>query len=149
HTFTENASDAIKAKQGRDANTMREKYNYVHQVGKYIMEEINGLNLQQLKRNTENYAALSRNNIIVQKANLIMIIDILILSCFIILNITYKMTDPIIKLSNLAEEISKGNFDVDEVIVTSEDEIKIMAVAFNKMKLNVRNYIRNFTVNPK
>ena len=56
HTFTENASDAIKAKQGRDANTMREKYNYVHQVGKYIMEEINGLNLQQLKRNTENYA---------------------------------------------------------------------------------------------
>lgn len=142
HTFTENASDAIKAKQGRDANTMREKYNYVHQVGKYIMEEINGLNLQQLKRNTENYAALSRNNIIVQKANLIMIIDILILSCFIILNITYKMTDPIIKLSNQAEEISKGNFDVDEVIVTSEDEIKIMAVAFNKMKLNVRNYIK-------
>ena len=70
HTFTENASDAIKAKQGRDANTMREKYNYVHQVGKYIMEEINGLNLQQLKRNTENYATLSRNNIIVQKANL-------------------------------------------------------------------------------
>ena len=52
------------------------------------------------------------------------------------------MTDPIIKLSNLAEEISKGNFDVDEVIVTSEDEIKIMAVAFNKMKLNVRNYIK-------
>ena len=46
-----------------------------------------------------------------------MIIDILILSIFIILNITYKMTDPIIKLSNLAEEISKGNFDVDEVIV--------------------------------
>ena len=30
---------------------------------------------------------------------------------------------------------------MDEVIVTSEDEIKIMAEAFNKMKSSVRNYI--------
>jgi len=141
NTFTENAEDAIYAKQGRDANTMREKYNYVHQVGKYIMEEIQGLNLQQLKQNTEYYSALARNNIIVQKANIVLIVDILVLSCMIILNITYKMTDPIVKLSQSAEEISKGNFDVDEVIVTSEDEIKIMAEAFNKMKSSVRNYI--------
>ena len=70
-TFTENAEDAIYAKQGRDANTMREKYNYVHQVGKYIMEEIQGLNLQQLKQNTEYYSALARNNIIVQRANFV------------------------------------------------------------------------------
>ncbi len=141
-TFTENAEDAIYAKQGRDANTMREKYNYVHQVGKYIMEEIQWLNLQQLEQNTEYYSALARNNIIVQKANLVMIVDILVLSCIIIFYITYKMTDPIMKLSQSAEEISKGNFDVDEVIVTSEDEIKIMAEAFNKMKSSVRNYIQ-------
>jgi two-component system sensor histidine kinase YesM len=140
-TFTENAEDAIYAKQGRDANTMREKYNYVHQVGKYIMEEIQGLNLQQLKQNTEYYSALARNNIIVQRANFVLIVDILVLSCIIILYITYKMTDPVVKLSQSAEEISKGNFDVDEVIVTSEDEIKIMAEAFNKMKSSVRNYI--------
>ncbi len=141
-TFTENAESAIYAKQGRDANTMRERYNYVHQVGKYIMEEIQGLNLQQLKQNTEYYSAMARNNNIVQKANLVMIVDILVLSCIIIFYITYKMTDPIMKLSQSAEEISKGNFDVDEVIVTSEDEIKIMAEAFNKMKSNVRNYIK-------
>jgi two-component system sensor histidine kinase YesM len=140
-TFTENAEDAIYAKQGRDANTMREKYNYVHQVGKYIMEEIQGLNLQQLKQNTEYYSALARNNIIVQRANFVLIVDILVLSCIIILYITYKMTDPVVKLSQSAEEISKGNFDVDEVIVTSEDEIKIMAEAFNKMKSSVRTYI--------
>ena len=141
-TFTEQAEDAIYAKQGRDANTMREKYTYVHQVGKYIMEEIQWLNLQQLEQNTEYYSALARNNIIVQKANLVMIVDILVLSCIIIFYITYKMTDPIMKLSQSAEEISKGNFDVDEVIVTSEDEIKIMAEAFNKMKSSVRNYIQ-------
>lgn len=141
-TFTENAEDAISAKQGRDANTMREKYNNVHQTGKYIMEEIQRLNLRQLEQNTEYYSALSRNNIIAGKANLVMIIDIIVLSCIIILYITYKMTDPIMKLSQSAEEISKGNFDVDEVIVTSEDEIKVMAEAFNKMKSSVRNYIK-------
>lgn len=141
-TFTESAKDAINAKQGRDANTMREKYNYAHQTGKYIMEEIQQLNLKQLERNTEYYSALSRNNIIVGRANLVMIVDIIVLSCIIILYITYKMTDPIVKLSHSAEEISKGNFDVDEVTVTSEDEIKVMAEAFNKMKSSVRNYIK-------
>lgn len=140
-TFSEYAEEAINAKQGRDTNTIREKYNYVHQTSKYILEEIQELNLKQLKRNTEYYSALSRSNIVVERANLIMIIDILILSCIIILYITYKMTDPIMKLSHSAEEISKGNFDVDEVIVTSNDEIKVMAVAFNKMKSSVRNYI--------
>ncbi|MGE5613208.1 MAG: sensor histidine kinase [Bacillota bacterium] len=141
-TFTENAEEAIGAKQGRDANAMRENYNYVHQTSKYIMEEIQQLNLKQLERNTEYYSALSRNNIIVGRANLVMIIDIIVLSCIIILYITYKMTDPIVKLSHSAEEISKGNFDVDEVTVTSEDEIKVMAEAFNKMKSSVRNYIK-------
>lgn len=140
-TFSENAAEAIDAKQGRDANAIREKYNEVHLTGKYILEEIQELNLQQLKRNTEYYAALAKNNIVVEKANLVLIIDILVLSCIIILYITYKMTDPIMKLSHSAEEISKGNFDVDEVIVTTDDEIKVMAVAFNKMKASVHNYI--------
>lgn len=140
-TFSQNAAEAIEAKQGRDANAIREKYIEVHQTGKYILEEIQELNLQQLKRNTEYYAALSRNNIIVEKANIVMIIDILVLSCIIIFYITYRMTDPIMKLSHSAEEISKGNFDVDEVIVASDDEIKVMAEAFNKMKASVHNYI--------
>lgn len=140
-TFSESAAEAIDAKQGRDANAIREKYNEVHQTGKYILEEIQELNLQQLKRNTEYYAALSRNNVIVERANLVLIVDILVLSGIIILYITYKMTDPIMKLSHSAEEISKGNFDVDEVIVTSDDEIKVMAVAYNKMKASVHNYI--------
>lgn len=140
-TFSVNADEAINAKQGRDAITIRQKYNDVHQTGQYIMEEIRQLNLQQLKRNTAYYVALSKNNVIVEKANLVMIIDILVLSCIIIFYITYKMTDPIMKLSHSAEEISKGNFDVEEVLVTTEDEIKVMAVAFNKMKASVRNYI--------
>ncbi|GMQ65089.1 sensor histidine kinase [Vallitalea maricola] len=52
------------------------------------------------------------------------------------------MTEPIIKLSHNAEEIAKGNFDIDEVIVSTEDEIKVMAVAFNKMKSNIKEYIK-------
>ena len=107
-TFSVSANEAINAKQGRDADTVRQKYNDVHQTGQYIMEEIQQLNLQQLKRNTEYYSALSKNNAIVEKANLVMIIDILVLSCIIVFYITYKMTDPIMKLSHAAEEISKG-----------------------------------------
>lgn len=140
-TFSMSADEAINAKQGRDTDTIRQKYNDVHLTGQYIMVEIEQLNLQQLKRNTAYYVALSKNNIIVERANLVMIIDIMVLSCIIVFYITYKMTDPIMKLSHAAEEISKGNFDVEEVVVTTDDEIKVMAEAFNKMKASVRNYI--------
>ncbi len=139
--FNENAEEAISAKYARDANTIREKYNNVHTAGKYVMEEMQGLNLQFLKSNTEYYITLSKNNMVSEKANLIMIIDILVLSFIIILYTTYKMTDPIVRLSFAAEEISKGNFDSDEVIATSEDEIKVLVKAFNKMKTSVRSYI--------
>ena len=148
-TFSVSANEAINAKQGRDADTVRQKYNDVHQTGQYIMEEIQQLNLQQLKRNTEYYSALSKNNAIVEKANLVMIIDILVLSCIIVFYITYKMTDPIMKLSHAAEEISKGNFDVEEVHVTTDDEIKVMAVAFNKMKNSVKIILKHYTVSQK
>lgn len=141
HTFNEYADEAINAKQARDANTIREKYNDFHNTGKYILDEIQDLNLELLKSNTEYYVALSANNAVSEKANLIMIIDILVLSVILILYITYKMTDPIVKLSFAAEEISKGNFYSDEIIATSDDEIKVLVKAFNKMKTSVRNYI--------
>ncbi len=141
YTFNENAYEAINAKQARDANTIRDKYNNFNNTGKYIMEEIHALNLQLLKSNTEYYVTLSANNMVSEKANLIMIIDILVLSFIIILYTTYKMTDPIVKLSSAAEEISKGNFYSEEIIATSEDEIKVLVKAFNKMKTSVKNYI--------
>lgn len=60
-TFSMSADEAINAKQGRDTDTIRQKYNDVHLTGQYIMVEIEQLNLQQLKRNTAYYVALSKN----------------------------------------------------------------------------------------
>jgi two-component system sensor histidine kinase YesM len=51
------------------------------------------------------------------------------------------MTKPIIKLAHSAEEMSKGNFDADDVVVHSEDELSVMANAFNTMKHSIRKYI--------
>ena len=141
-TFTESSNRAVYARRGRDINTSRENYVEAHSTARYIMEEIEKLNLEQLETNTQYYLALSRNMAKVQKVNGIMIVDSIVLGAIIILYITYKMTDPIIKLSHSAEEISKGNFETQEVMVSSKDEIKVMAEAFNKMKESIRNYIK-------
>jgi two-component system, sensor histidine kinase YesM len=58
-----------------------------------------------------------------------------------ILYITYNITRPIEDLSKAAGEIAKGNFDTEEIVVTTEDEYKVMADAFNKMKHSIKEYV--------
>jgi sensor histidine kinase YesM len=51
------------------------------------------------------------------------------------------MTKPIINLAHSAREMSKGNFNADDVEVSSQDELGIMANAFNAMKHSIKQYI--------
>lgn len=139
--YVEEASKAVTAKRGRDIEGYILAYKNAKEHKEYINMYIEKLNIKQIQDNTEKYQPLKKNIKKVQISNMIMVIDIIILSVFIIFNITYKMTKPIILLSHSAEEISKGNFTTKEIIVTSDDEIKIMIEAFNKMKLNIQNYI--------
>lgn len=72
--------------------------------------------------------------------NIIIIIGILaILTTFIIsFYISKKITSPITKLSNLAEEYGKGNFAIRSQI-DSKDEVGELSVEFNQMAENIIN----------
>lgn len=72
--------------------------------------------------------------------NIIILIGILaILTTFIIsFYISKKVTSPIIKLSNLAEEYGKGNFAIRSQI-DSKDEVGELSVEFNQMAENIIN----------
>lgn len=67
-----------------------------------------------------------------------MIGAILVFNTVFILRMTFKTTQPIISLAKAANEISKGNYNVEEVKVSSNDEIGIMAEAFNRMAESIR-----------
>jgi sensor histidine kinase YesM len=78
---------------------------------------------------------------LVQMINIAVIFGVILFNLVFIILITYKTTKPIIKLSQAADEISRGNFDVPRVDFDTEDEISVMASAFNKMASSIKDHI--------
>lgn len=133
--------EAINAKRGRNIDAYTEAYTNASQIEGYIQEYIAKIQLNQIKENAISYQIVKNKISELQKTNMVLIIDVLLFSILMIIILTYRMTEPIIRLANSADEISRGNFEVEEIVVTSHDEIKIMATAFNKMRESIKRYI--------
>jgi len=58
---------------------------------------------------------------------------------------SYKITNPIRKLSGLAEKIALGDLDVKLENIKGNDEIGELAGIFNKMVLDLKKYIKDIT----
>lgn len=132
---------AVEAKRMVYADKYMERYAEANRITGYIQTYADRLNLSILDVNTAQYLSMSDNLNKLRTTNFVLIIAVILLNVFIISYLTYKMTRPIIKLAHSAEEMSKGNFEADDVEVSSEDELSIMANAFNAMKHSIRKYI--------
>ncbi len=132
---------AIDTRRARDPAYISH-YDLANKTMGYIRSYSDALNIRQLQKNTTLYQNQSRYMGWLKTASIVMIADLIILSVLLVLYMTYKMTDPILKLARASEEISKGNFDTPEIPVTGEEELRVMAQAFNGMKNSIRTYIR-------
>ncbi len=132
---------AVEAKRVGNADEYIARYAEANRITGYIRTYTDRLNLNILNINTNQYLGMSENLNKLRTTNLILIISVILLNILVISYLTYNMTKPIIKLAHSAEEMSKGNFDAEDVEVYSQDELSIMANAFNTMKHSIRNYI--------
>ncbi len=132
---------AVKAKRMGSADEYIARYAEANQITGYIRTYTDRLNLNILNVNTTQYLGISGNLNKLRTTNLVLIISVILLNMLVISYLTYNMTKPIIKLAHSAEEMSKGNFGTEDVEVYSQDELSIMANAFNAMKHSIRNYI--------
>lgn len=135
------ADSAINAKRGRDIDAYTEAYTQATRIEGYIQEYIAKIQLNQIKENAIRYQVVKNRISELQKTNVVLIVDVLLFSILIIIIVTYRMTEPIIRLAHSADEISSGNFEVEEIVVSSHDEIKVMATAFNKMRESIKKSI--------
>ena len=49
---------------------------------------------------------------------------------------------PVTKLSHIADEISKGNLEVEDVAANGNDEISVLAGSFNRMHRSLKQAIK-------
>lgn len=139
--YLQQADFAIEAKRGRDINSCNERYKKAKEISNNIDYYIKQLNFNQFNASTEKYFYMSGKIKTLQYLNIAIIALNLLFNIVLIFWFTSKMSVPIVNLAKSAEEISKGNFDTENVVVNTKDEIKVMADAFNAMKDNIKNHI--------
>lgn len=139
--YLDKSNLSITQKRERNVKEYTETYKTASLTKSYVLEYITELNMRQFGRNASNYITMSKQIETLKKITLVLIVDLILLSICIVYVMSYQMIRPIIKLSHSAEDIAKGHFDTEEIVVQSDDELKILAISFNKMKNNIKAYI--------
>lgn len=132
-TYLDETDAAVKYKRGTNIDGYNEKFNDASTVYGYINNYIDKLKIYEFQENNENYVQLDSKLNALQFFSIIVIIAAVIGNVVLILLFAFSLTEPILKLSKAANQIAEGNFDLPEVKVNSNDEIKTLAVAFNRM----------------
>jgi sensor histidine kinase YesM len=140
-SYIEETKEAEKAKRGRNVEVYSEHYNRSNEISGYIEFYIEELSLKYFENDTNFYKKLSAKLRFAQNMNVLLITISVSINILLVIVFTMRLRKPIITLSKSAMEISKGNFNVEEVKVETEDEMKIMADAFNKMVLDMKNHV--------
>ncbi|CDI48498.1 HAMP domain-containing sensor histidine kinase [Clostridium tetani] len=128
----------------KTAFTGKSAFSIINYENNYIVAfsfpiNIDGKNLC-IMRYSKDYSylfELNRNLLGITKR---VILIIFILTCVFTILLSTKITIPIVKLSKVTKEISKGNFDLD-VNINSSDEIGELGENFNLMKCKIKEQI--------
>lgn len=142
--YLEIADQTIEAKRGRNVEKYRTRYESATQMYDYINTYIYSLNNQQFKYNSENYAELSHAFRLFETVGFMAIILVIITNVVIITRLVGTLISPLKALAKSADEVAKGNFEVELSDVQTQDEIGVVGRAFNQMVASIREYIERF-----
>lgn len=132
---------AIKAKGGRISSKYISHFQRSEQISNYIKLYDNMLLENKLQVGSVKYENINKKMNIISYINVIIIIASIFVNICIALISTYKLMKPIRELSNSAEKIAEGDFDIELNQTHTGDETDILASAFIKMVKSIREYI--------
>lgn len=134
-------NQAIVAKRGRNVEKYKLRYENAAELYDYINMYIYSLNNGLLKNNSSNYETLSRSLQYLETISTAIMLMVALSSVVLITMVTRTITSPLKVLASTANQVAKGNFDVELVKVTTKDEVGVVSTAFNKMVVSMQDYI--------
>ena len=141
-TYLEKAGNTIDAKRGRKIRQYNEGYGQTKRIYEYLQSNISGVNTTVFLENSHNYSILRVSMKSFIGISMLLLLGVMITAIMWIIFVTGNITRPLIRLANAANEIAKGNMEVDFPIVETGDEISTVAKACNKMIDSIRVYIQ-------
>lgn len=140
-SYSQASNSAVKAKRSRNINAYKSSYEEATKLYNYLNAYIYSLNNVQFKDNSTSYNNLHKTFGMLESLAIFNLAATIILNIIITVLITRSITNPLKQLSSYADDISRGNFDIPSIEITSHDEISTVTAAFNQMVISIREYI--------
>ncbi len=144
--YREQGDEAISYKRSRNVAKYYASYERSVQIKGFIHDYIDQLNNRQLNRNSKSYLGLVSQIRLLQTITYLIVFVLIIIAFIVVYYITARMVKPFNNLSHAAEEIAKGNWETEDIVVETEDEFFLLATAFNRMKNSIIQYVEELTV---
>lgn len=137
----EETEKAVLSKRSRISSQYTKHFTRSNEISGYIDFYIQEMLNNRLSAGSVRYDSLSKTMGLLFIVNLVLIVSMVCLNLWLAIRSTYKLTHPLTELAHSAEEIAKGNFDIEVTQTHTGDEIDILAGAFIKMAESVRGHI--------
>lgn len=139
--YLDAVGQTIEAKRGRNVEKIRIRYENATQLYNYINTYIYSLNNEQFIDNSENYVELLKAFHLFETISVAVMCVVIIGNVLIIIKLTGTIISPLKTLAAQADEVAKGNFEIELADSGSGDEIGVVTRAFNQMVISIREYI--------
>ena len=107
----------------------------------YTGAYITNLNLEKFRTNSERYSDLLKRFRLFESVSLVAMLLVMASNVCIIIRFVGTIISPLKKLAGSANEVAKGNFDIELLPVETEDEVGVVTGAFNSMVVSIGRYI--------
>ncbi|MDR0624157.1 MAG: HAMP domain-containing protein, partial [Treponema sp.] len=135
------AEEAIEEKRGRNIAAYARAYDELAGLLDYINLEIDAISIERFRSQMDVYGIFITKSGVLQFWNLLFIICVSIFAILLLLRTVNKITDPLVRLSGMATELSAGNFDIPDIQSETVREMDQVVMAFNRMKNEIRKFI--------
>lgn len=137
--YIRTADRAVEAKRGRNVVKYKEYYDDADRLFSYINSYIYSLNNRQLQRNSQNYEALFTSLKYSETANLTILCMTSALVTLLVFLLTRGITDPLRRLAEAAEQVTRGSLIAEVSGPVANDEVGIVTAAFNQMVASLKD----------
>lgn len=132
---------AIEAKRGRNVEEYQSYYMQGQELFDYLTTCIYSLNNTLFYNNSHAYDKLLDSNRVAEIMYIIILLLAGTLNVSLIIILTGTLTKPLSQLAKTAEEVGKGNLDIQLIETDNRTEIGVVVRAFNQMVNSLKDYI--------
>lgn len=140
-SYLELTGKTIEAKRGRNVEKYKKYYDEATQLHLYLEDYVLGLNNEKFRVNSESYEMLSDSLRYLEWVSISIFVMLGLFNALLVVFVTGSITRPMLELSEVADQVANGNFEVEVVPVRSKDEVGVVTSAFNQMVDSIRDYI--------